>query len=298
MPMKTAYEVCSRYWSPQMLEPHRAGLQQVQILELPDDLIDFDKINKDKAIVIMKKASIYNSLQILRRGFAHCLNADRDDLKKELLVSCLMLIRPDSLVESEIPFFFKGFSREIDWKSSNSALFLEGRSTRDRTKILASLETFLSQKPQVKSVMDLAIQISDELYTNALYNAPFQTTPEIRVERTANIISSADQTIDFFAAFDDDQLFLGCIDSHGSLDREQLMSHLLKSYATNQVQPDLGNGGAGLGLKMIIDNSANLYIYCEKNRRTVMSCGLLLKGRKFNMAESKHLHISIAQKVD
>ncbi len=294
MSMKTAFEVCSRYWSPQMLEPHRAGLEKIHVLELPDDLIDFDKINKDKAIVIMKKTSVYNSLQILRRGFGHCLNAERDDLKKELLVSCLMLMSPESLVDSEIPFFFKGFSKEIDWKTSNNALFLEGRSTKDRTKILASLETFLSQKPQVKSVMDLAIQISDELYTNALYNAPFQSTPEIRVERTANIISSAEKSIDFFAAFDNDQLFLGCIDSHGSLDRDQLTSHLLKSFASNQVQPDLGNGGAGIGLRMVIENSANLYIYCEKDRRTVMSCGLLLKGRKSNLSESKHLHISFA----
>jgi hypothetical protein len=292
--MKTAYEVCSRYWSPQMLEPHRAGLQQLQVLELPDDLIDFDKINKDKAIVIMKKSSIYNALQILRRGFSHCLQAERDDLKKELLVSCLMLIRPDSLVESEVPFFFKGFSREIDWKSSNTALFLQGRSTKDRQMILKQLGEFLDQKPQVKSIADLALQISDELYTNALYNAPFQSTPDIRVERTANIISSADQSIEFFAAFDKDQLFLGCIDNHGSLDRDQLTSHLLRAYSASQVSPELGSGGAGLGLKMVIDNSANFYAYCEKNKRTVISCGLLLKGLRANLTEAKHMHIRIS----
>jgi len=290
--MKTAYEVCSRFWSPSILEPHRADLEQLGILELPDDLIDFDKVDKNKTIVIMKKSSIYNSLQILRRGFSHCLQAERDDLKKELLVSCLMLIRPESLTESEVPFFFKGFSKEIDWKSSNQALFLEGRSTKDRTHIMTSLENFLSQKPQLASVTHLALQISDELYTNALYNAPFQATPGIKIERTANIINSADQSIGFFAAFENDQLFLGCIDSHGSLDRDQLTSHLLKSYAANQVQPDLGSGGAGLGLKMVIDNSANFYVYCEHGHRTVISCGLALRGLKFNMAETKHLHIS------
>ena len=288
--MKTAYQVCSRFWSPQILDPHRADLEKLFVLELPEDLIDFDKVDKDKTIVIMKKSSVYNSLQILRRGFSHCLNADRDDLKKEILASCLMLIRPESLVESEVPFFFKGFSK--DWKSTSSALFIEGRSTKDGTKILSELERFLSQKPELQSVTDLALQISDELYTNALYNAPFQGTPEIQVDLTTNIINSSDQTIEFFAAFDSDQLFLGCIDSHGSLDRDHLTAHLLKSYSGSQVQPNLGSGGAGLGLKMVIDNSANFYVYCEPTRKTVISCGLLLKGRKANLNETKHLHIS------
>lgn len=295
MAIKTAYEVCSRYWPSAILDAYRADLSQLQVLELPGDLIDFDKVDKAKTIVIMKKASIYNTLQILRRGFAHCLQAERDDLKKELLVSCLMLIRPESLIESEIPFFFKGFSKDIDWKNSNQALFLEGRSTKDRIQILAQLQSFLDLKSQLKSVSDLALQISDELYTNALYNAPFQSTPEIKVERTANIISSADRSIEFFAAFDQDQLFLGCIDNHGSLNRDHLLAHLLKVYSSQQVQPDLGAGGAGLGLKMVIDNSANFYVYCEDHRRTVISCGLLLKGRKSNLAETKHIHISFAE---
>jgi hypothetical protein len=158
------------------------------------------------------------------------------------------------------------------------------------------LEQFLTQKPELKSVTDLALQISDELYTNALYNAPFQSTPEIRVDRTANIINSADKSIEFFAAFDADQLFVGCIDNHGSLDRDRMTAHLLKAYSTHQAQPDLGTGGAGIGLKMVIDNSANFYVYCEKNQRTVICCGLLLKGRRSNLAETKHLHIAFAGK--
>lgn len=290
--MKTAYEVCSRFWSASMLEPHRMGLEKLNVLELPDDLINFDKVSKENTIVIMKKSSVYNSLQILRRGFSHCLQAERDDFKKELLISCLMLIHPESLVESDVPFFFKGFSKEVDWKNSGNALLLQGRSTKDRAQILAHLETFLSQQTKLNTVSDLALQIADELYTNALYNAPFQSTPEIQLDRKTHIINSADESIEFFAAFDNDQLLIGCIDNHGSLDRDRFTAHLLKAYAANQVQPELGGGGAGIGLKMIIDNSANFYVYCEQGKKTVMSCGLLLKGRKSNLTEAKHLHIS------
>jgi hypothetical protein len=278
--MTTAFEVCSRFWSAPTLEPLKSRLEKLQILELPDDLIDFNKVDKDKTIVIIKKSSMYNSLQILHRGFSHCLQAERSDLKKELLISCLMLIRPEALVENEVPFFFKGFSKDIDWKNTNNTLFLQGRTTKDRGHILDLLKLFLTQNTRLTSIAELAMQIADELYTNALYYAP-----------TKNTISSADRSIDFFAAYDKDQLFLGCIDSHGSFDREQLTSHLLKSYASNQVQPELGPGGAGLGLKMVIDNSANFYVYCEKNRRTVISCGLRLKGIKVNLVEAKHLHI-------
>lgn len=293
--MKTAYEICTRYWPESSLEPHKSGLEKITVLELPADLLEFDKVNKEQTIVIMQKSSVYNSLQVLRRGFSHVLQAERQDLKKELLATCLMILHPETLVEKEIPFFFRGFSEKTDWKNSDRALLLKGQTPKDREHILAELEKFIGSKTELKSNSTLALQILDELYTNALFNAPSQASTGIRANRTATLVESAAHPIYVFAAYDKDHLLLGCSDSHGTLNRDHLTAHLLKAHSTQQAQPNLGSGGAGLGLKMVIENSANFYIYCEKDQRTIIGCGLLLKGRRANLSETKHLHVCFAR---
>ena len=54
------------------------------------------------------------------------------------------------------------------------------------------------------------------------------------------------------------------------------------------------SGGAGLGVRYLIENSANFYTVVDPGKFTLMACGFLLKGVKANVTTPKHFHISFA----
>lgn len=273
----------------------KALLQKIYVLRIPDELDQINLADKSKTIVVVKNASIYAMLQIFNRGFSHCLQEDRADFAKELFTSCLMIIRPQALVSHEIPFFFEKAVRTPGTTRNQDFLFIEGSSSQDKEKIIATIREFLNGYSRLKPIEDLCIQITDELYTNAIYNAPIdrENTPSfVQIDRTSRVDLKPGKKIEIFLAYEDDLLVVGCIDPFGTLKRDFLLKYLSKTYAVSQANPNLESGGAGLGLKMIIDNSASIYIYGEPGKKTIISCGLLLQGMRANLKATKHIHIS------
>lgn len=289
----SVYDVYQNLWT----LTHRAALkpmlQKVQVLRIPTDLELISKVDKNKTIVVLEKPSIYNSIQILGKGFSHCLAQERDDFPRELIISCLMILRPKALVDSEIPFFLMN-DLSAEGASKENAIILSAKQSSEKNGILNQVGEFLEKYPKAAGMSDLAFEVMDEMFTNAFFNASIDTSQmnvDFKIERTVNVKLKAGSEIKVFAKCDETSLVIGCVDSFGSLKRKEFLEHMNKVYAAKKTTPQVGPGGAGLGFRMIVDNSTGIYVFCEQGKRTIVASAFILKGQKYNMNLAKHFHL-------
>lgn len=165
----------------------------------------------------------------------------------------------------------------------------------EKRMVLDWLANFLQGFPRTSAIKDLCMQSADELITNAIYNAPMRSSgnrPFKDLPRDQEVTLPEDKKATLFACYSDKRVILGCTDSYGSLSKEHLMTHLKGVLKEGTIAARGGPGGAGLGFKYLIENSANFYILCSKNASTLVACGFSLKGLKSNLAMNKHFHMS------
>lgn len=293
--MNTVYEVFNKLWSQQELKAYQEFLKRVYVIRIPDELPAIGKADPAKTIIVVSNTTAYMAMKLFDRGFSHCLSPEKKDFARELLNTCILILKPEYLLDIETPFF----RRELAQTNSEGNVIVDrfsfsGNSSADKTDLMSGYKKFLEYHKKTTSIFELAVQILDELYTNAVYGAGVEKTGikgVVKVERTNEIDLSYFAPIKIYSILTSDILYVGCIDPFGNLNRKSFIDHLSRVYSTNSANPNLEKGGAGLGLKMIIDSTSSLYVYCEKNKRTVVTCSLSLKGMKENLKPSKHYHL-------
>ncbi|MBC7458203.1 MAG: hypothetical protein H7235_08000 [Bdellovibrionaceae bacterium] len=294
--IRTVYEAYSDLWSDEILASVKKIIKTINVIHLPEEAEFLEDAPIYSTVVVINNPTIYLETIILQKGFRHCISKDREDFPFELLMASLMCYSPNILTTNKLPFSFANFAKDPDEISDNSGstFYFTGTSTKDKQRLIEEFNQFLNKDPRTKIINELAIEITDELYSNALFHsgATRNQAGELTVmKRVADIFLYADKEINFFATIDKDSLTFGCIDPFGTLDRTYLANHLLKLYVADTVAPAPGDGGAQLGIKMVIDNAASTYIYCEKGRKTIVACTLLLKGLYQNLKLTKHIHM-------
>lgn len=294
--MKTAFDSFPDLFQNNTFMPFKNILSRIFILRVPEDLPNVQKYDIKKTVVVLDKASIYMSTKLLQMGFSHCLSGDRKDLNKEILAASCLLLEPAILTNNDTPFLFGNLIKKNKSVEGYEKMFFEALSSDDKTVMLQKLGEYIDRNPKLNSLRDLAMQISDELFTNSIYEATIKRhnmRSNVNIDRTDQVTLGKDKSVVFYAAYDDEIFLMGCLDSFGVLNKKDVVNHLAKVYATDKAVPTLSGGGAGLGLKLIIDNAANIYFYCEKGKRTIVACGCIIGSVRENLKATKHIHISI-----
>ena len=273
-------------------------LSKVTYLKYPEDsnLLGLEK-RPDKVIVITSGEDFFAIRPFIFNGFRHFVNRNRSDLPQELLASCLMIVKPAIFVQNPIPFFLAGFSNLQILTDTERNLTVSFKKSTQKAEILHELEEFLAKNPKTKSLSDICIQSADELITNALYNAPVDADGErmfLNVDRQEAVEYPPDKKATLFACFSDDRITIGCEDTFGSMTVTEMYQYLRTKFSSDLSIPRESTGGAGLGLKMIMENSANFYLFSERYRRSLVAASFLLSGLKSNMSNRKHFHWSVS----
>lgn len=289
MPAMSGFDYFVQNWSQSLQHNEgflslRQELETVFILELPRDLLEFSKLNKSRTIVLLSRSSTYSALQILNRGYNHVLSAERTDLKKEILISCLMIIRPKALIENDVPFFFKGLSKESTGISIENTFLHNVADRQQQFMVLKKLSDFIEKSSQLLSISELALQVAEEILSNAISK---------KIELSEKKFIHKLHPINFFASFDKDQLLVGCIDYTGTVDRQNTLQSLLVTHSNKMVNSKRSGDHNGLGLKLCVESSAGLYLYSERQKRTVICFSILLNGRRANNLALKHFNIVV-----
>ena len=293
--MKFVFAEYSDLWpeaSRRALEPI---LAHVPCFRYPQDHAEIASArNPAGTIVIFDNGDIPDIMKIVGLGYEHCLQRQRPDFASELLASSLMVTRPESFMKNPLPFFFTGFQagKTVEEPHITSSFI----RAFDKGQILRRLDKFLAQNDRLQGVYDLCMQAADELITNAIFAAPIDSKgkPTNReLARTRDVILPEGHKANFFCSVSSHRVVVGVEDTFGSFHKPHLLSHLENSFLRDQSVPRAANaGGAGLGLHFVVENAANVYIYCEKRRRSLVAAGFLLEGLRANLAAYKHFHVS------
>ncbi len=293
--IRTVHDVYGSLWDDEVLFSVKKILKTIYVVHLPEEENLLAEAPLYSTVIVLKNPTILLEATILAKGFRHCISKDREDFAFELLMASLMCYSPTILTKNKLPFSFANFIKEKGEATVESPTFyLSGSSTQDKKKLIEDFSEFLNSDHRTKIIRELAVEIADELFSNAFFHSGAtrnQAGELTTMKRGDDMFLSVEKEINFFATIDQNSLTIGCEDPFGTLDRTQLLNHLLRSYSTDSVSPELGTGGTSIGIKMVIDNAASTYFYCEKGKRTIVACTLLLKGLYQNLKLTKHLHI-------
>ena len=247
-------------------------------------------------VVIDPGGAPLNPIEFLLKGYEHVLYSDRKDFGAELFASCLMSKRPDNFTDNPIPYFFHGFSPVPTDETKEHNFLRTFNTSEEKPFLINELVQFFKQEKELLGIQDICLQAADEMISNAIYNAPvdaFGKRLYQKVARDVDVTLSLGKKVKIFACYTDKKVVIGCEDPFGSLDRENILTRLSQIYGKDPVSPLMSAGGAGMGLKLMVENSANFYMFSERGKRSIVACTFLLEGRRKNVMSYKHMHISI-----
>ena len=154
----------------------------------------------------------------------------------------------------------------------------------------------LQSKNLPQTVIDDAIVVCDEFFTNAVYNAPF-------VDPTTHKnpgVSRRDVDVNFtngkvgrlFLAQGEKGLVIGCRDPYGSLDLKKYLGKIRETYQKGPAAAlNFGAGGAGIGSYIIFNVGASLYFGVWPGKATLLCCTIPLGlSNRLRSQMPKHLH--------
>lgn len=294
--MKSVYDSYPDYWKNFERPELKLMLSSVTCIQFPAEKTQMMAVkDQQRSLVVVHGASMKEVAEIIQLGFEHVLQADRPDFPQELLAATLMAARFDAFVHNPIPFFFTGFREPGGTKNVETNMAVNFKGTTEKVAIIDTLTKFLSKNPKVEAVRDLCVQAADEMLSNALYSAPVDSAGNRLYQdfdRTTPVSYPPAKQATLFAGFSDYRVVIGVEDPFGSLSKTQFWQHLNTILTEGPLTPRVKSSGAGLGIRFMIDNSANFYVYSDRKKRTVFACGFLLKGVRANLSTNKHLHCS------
>ncbi len=216
---------------------------------------------------------------------------DKEVLSSECLVECAenylnfpiaTILTPDDLSE----------------KSERALISAEEHfdSSSQKRDVIDSLTKAVQSKGFSQTILDDVVSVTDEFFTNAIYNAPFvdiNTHKNPGVSRVGKEIKlNGGKFGRIFLAHDESRLIVGCHDPYGSLDVKRYLNKIKATYTRGPAATmNFGPGGAGIGSYIIFNAGSSLYFGVWPGQATVLCCVLPLgMSNRKRIELPKHLH--------
>lgn len=165
----------------------------------------------------------------------------------------------------------------------------------EKKQTLQDLKNEMAQRRVNNSTATDILLIADELFTNAVFNAPFASdkikSPKVsRSDNTVQMKAGDHGTL--FMACTEDRIILGCRDPYGQLVIENLLTRIRDCYKEGVAKKmNFGEGGAGIGSFMIFDSVSNYYAVVRKEKATLLTVSIPLKMSSRKRSEVfKNIH--------
>jgi CRP-like cAMP-binding protein/CheY-like chemotaxis protein len=189
---------------------------------------------------------------------------------------------------------FFGMEKYLSW----GAHIVE-KPVRDsalRLEMIDSIEEHFKSFGIRSSILDRVHTVAEELLMNAIYDAPVDESGHTiynHLSRTEKIILSSEQEAKLRYGTDGVLLAVSVSDPFGALSKDIIMKYLSSCYQGQACSLEVGKGGAGRGLHLMIE-SADLTVFNVKKglRTEVISLFNLEKTGEVEGHSTFHLFLS------
>ncbi|MGE0526486.1 MAG: hypothetical protein AB7G93_14310 [Bdellovibrionales bacterium] len=232
----------------------------------------------------------------LDHGFMNLCQKDGYDFDHEVRTS-------ENLIQSPTNFFRFPVSSvlapdNVCQVSERALIVVEElfNSSTQKREALDTLINFMEVKGFSQTLSDDITAVADELFTNAVYNAPFVDSNGANdrcVSRMGSEVKYEDgKSARLILAHDESRIMVACEDPFGSLNLVRYMEKIKAAYNKGAAAAmNLGPGGAGLGSYIIFNAGSSLYFGVWPKRTTIVCCVIPLGMSYRSRAHlPKHFH--------
>jgi hypothetical protein len=228
--------------------------------------------------------------------YHHICQKNGHAFESELLSARCMIESAESYRQFPISTVLNPNNRNNNGERSSIMLDTQFDCSSQKLNVLAEITKIIESKAIPQTVIDDVVAASDELFTNAIFNAPFvdlssHTNPGIsRQELEVKLADGKFARI--FVALSEDRLLIGCEDPYGSLHIPLYMKKIRATYLRGPAATmNFGPGGAGIGSYIIFNAGASLYFGVWPGQMTLLCCVVPLgRSNRDRLRLGKHLH--------
>lgn len=248
------------------------------------------KILHPDQVKVIESAEGHEIVQYALDGFKHILQSNGEFFESEKVIAERIQQQPDAIFNDPVGIVLGG-------DKSVCLLRTQFSQIHQKVNTLNQIRSAMGQVINQESFLDELMVISDEMLTNAIYNAPFVNAENKSSGIARNIDDERLKHVnaaDFFVAHDQQRLMIGCIDHYGKLNIKKLLERIKFCY-DNTLDAAMNmstTGGAGIGTFLIYNSSMSLVVGVLPNKKTIFCSLFPLKGsNRARQTMPKSLHL-------
>lgn len=229
-------------------------------------------------------------------GFMHVCQKDGHEYDKDLAAANQLVGREENLMLFPVASILSPDRLNLEEERRILRVDYDFDHAIQKRELLSELTKSCHTMMLSQTLIDDVIAVADEMFTNAVYNAPFvdvNTQKNLGMDRQKqDVRMDVGKKGRLFLAQDDTRLLVGCTDPYGSLDLKRYLNKINATYTRGPAAAiNYGPGGAGIGSYIIFNAGSSLYFGVWPGRATIICCviPLGLSNRK-RIQLPKHLH--------
>lgn len=175
-------------------------------------------------------------------------------------------------------------------------VYFEVERANQKQEMLDKMEKYLKGISNSPTLISDILSVADELFTNAIYNAPYvdENNTSMGSDRDINQVEVDQNKRPYLFLSDDfERIVVGCCDRYGSLKIQALLNRVKLCYE-NSISDmiNYSTGGAGIGTYIVLEKITSMYVGVQKGVSTLVCCAFPLKMNTKKRSEMpKNIHI-------
>lgn len=270
--LKTSALIVDGKSNAQLLEPHRSIV--VTFEESPELLL----------------------ARCLNSGVKHICQVDSGALESELNTAALMLKDPETFLKYPVSSVLAPAEASASKEAELTVLSASFNRVAEKPAHLGQLRQLLMSQQCSGSLLADVILIADEMYTNAVFNAPYidlKTGYNPGIDRgDESITTGKEYPAQLMVGYTDERLVITCRDPFGTMSVPLLIERIYDCFVKGVSESmRMTGGGAGIGSYLVFSISSSTYVGVSKGKSTVVAASVHWKWnvRRRNAA-TKNMH--------
>ena len=250
--------------------------------------------NFEKKVVICKKTNSIDVLKLATNHSAdHIVYENSDHYLTEVESSIQIIDTPDTFYNFPLSAMLDPENCSLENDKRLNICHIEFSKSSEKQKTIDKVAETLKSYSRRSSLIQNLKTVTDELFMNALYSAPFELT-ESQMNRSEPVELEEKQECSIDLGIKGDRVALVCVDQFGSLNIQKLLNRILTCFENGVIESmNFGSGGAGIGSFLIYNLCNSMYLGVRKGERTVIGCVFCLGNQHIRQNnKNKNIHLN------